>query len=198
MIRHTPKNILSIIFCLALWMRRGEFCAEIGRDDFSPIWIIPCAITVGWLPKKSQMRSLNDCPAQLILRIWVRATFGSLECWRETWRIEHSRLLKKLWRPLHWSGMEWHSKSSRASCSNGLSVLSGSFRTEENITSPDIKRFIESSLGSEIAGGLRTFCPPCIWFGAIKHNRQGCESIAELAAKLTTVVCPSMMGKRPR
>jgi hypothetical protein len=69
MIRDTPKNIWSIIFDLTLWMGRGEFGAEIGRDDFSSIWTIPCAITVGWLPKKSQMRSLDDFPTQLILQI---------------------------------------------------------------------------------------------------------------------------------
>jgi hypothetical protein len=61
--------------------------------------------------------------------------------------------LKKLWRPLHWSGMEWHSNSSRTSSSIEQSVLSKSFRTGENTTSPDIKRFIESSLRSEVARG---------------------------------------------
>jgi hypothetical protein len=35
--------------------------------------------------------------------------------------------------------------------------LSGSFRMQQNTTSPHIKRFIDSSLRSEIARGLKTF-----------------------------------------
>jgi hypothetical protein len=63
MIRHIPKNILSIIFYLNLWMRRGEFRAEIGRDDFSSKWTIPCAITIGWYQKISDAK-LERLPLQ--------------------------------------------------------------------------------------------------------------------------------------
>jgi hypothetical protein len=65
--------------------------------------------------------------------------------------------LKKCWTPLHWSGMQCHSNSSSPSSSIGWSILNGLLRIEEDTTSPDIKRFIESSLGTEIAGGCKNF-----------------------------------------
>jgi hypothetical protein len=37
----------------------------------------------------------------------------------------------------------------------GWSVLNGLLPTEEHTTSPDIKRFIDSSLWTEIAGGCK-------------------------------------------
>jgi hypothetical protein len=54
--------------------------------------------------------------------------------------------------------MQCHSNSSSPSSSVGWSVLNESLRIGEDTISPDIKRFIESSLGTEISGGAKTVC----------------------------------------
>jgi hypothetical protein len=53
--------------------------------------------------------------------------------------------------------MQCHLNSSSSSSSIGWSVLNGSLRTGDDTTSPHIKGFIESSLGTEIAGGCKNF-----------------------------------------
>jgi hypothetical protein len=66
--------------------------------------------------------------------------------------------------------MQCHSNSSSPSSSIGWNILNESLRTTEDATSPGIKIFIESSLGTEIAGGARTLCTPYITWPESSDN----------------------------
>jgi hypothetical protein len=159
MIRHTPKNIWFIIFYLTLWMRRGQFDAEIGRDDFSSIWTIPSAITIGWLPRKSQLRSLKDSPLSLFSRSEsVRLLdLCNVERKHEGSRIPHGwRCSGGRYIDLEWSDIR--RAPERLPQFDGACWVGHS--KGENHISPNMKQFIESSKGSEIARGLRTVCRP--------------------------------------
>jgi hypothetical protein len=75
----TTKNILSIIFHLTFFTRKGDFLADIDGNNFSFTSTILYVAMVRKLPYKSPIRSLNAFPTHLIRQTRAFVASGSLE-----------------------------------------------------------------------------------------------------------------------
>jgi hypothetical protein len=103
----------------------------------------------------------HDYCAHDIRQIYVPATFGSLECWRESWKMMNLPEVMELKRRGQRSEMSSLSMKCRVSSTTGWAILHGLLRMRENILLNKYEIVSSHVVNLKLGGGPEIYFPPC-------------------------------------